>query len=321
MVPQMPQTPPSVSSTPLRSHLFFAILGMASIALFEEPLRRLVSLSLNDERYSHLILIPVISAFFVYRERGEIFSRSVFQPWPRLPFLIAALAIYGLLALRLVHAPASYTLSSVILSVILVWAAGFAVCYGTHTFMAAMFPISFLLLLVPIPFDIMDRIVTGLQSGSAWATYALFKLAGVPVFRVGVNFELPGIGIEIAKECSSVHSGWALFIMGLLVAHMFLKSMWAKFCLTVFTVPIAMGTNAVRIATLWFLGTHVDVGFLYGNLHHHGGVVFSLISLSVLMGLLGALRKIERRELPASGAGKDHVKLIVPPGGQAASLP
>ena len=284
----------------IRVHSWPFILWLASIALFWAPLHQLVSLSLDDRRYSHLILIPVISAFFLYRERHKIFSRIAFRPRAALPYLAAFLALYALLALRVVHPSTDYALTLVMLAIVLVWLAGFAVCYGVHAFRAAVFPLLFLLLLVPVPFDAMDWTVSVLQRGSAEVTYRFFSLAGVPMFRDGVRFELPGIGIEVAEECSSIHSAWALFITGLLVAHMFLKSIWTKAGLSVLTVPIAMLTNAVRIVTIWFLGTHVDVGFLYGNLHRNGGILFSLISLSILMSFLCILRKLERHSPPAS---------------------
>jgi len=277
----------------LRPHVIFGIFVLASVVPFWAPLHRLVSLSLDDRRYSHLILIPAISAFFLYRERGKIFRRITFGPAVGLPFLAVALAMYGLLALRIVHVPASSILSVTMLAIVLAWVAGFAACYGAQAFKAALFPLLLLLLLVPIPFDLMDRIIAVLQRGSAEATYGLFKLAGVPMFRDGVRFELPGVGIEVAAECSSIHSAWALFITGLLVAHLLLNSIWTKVCLSVLTVPIAMGTNAVRIVTIWFLGTKVDVGFFYGHLHRDGGILFSLISLSILMGCLSMLRKVE----------------------------
>ena len=276
-----------------RPHTLFASFALASVALFWMPLHQLVSLSLDDQRYSHLILIPVISAFFMYRERRRIFSRIAFHPRAGLPFLAAALAVYGLLVLRVVQAPPNYALSITVLAIVLVWVAGFAVSYGAHACKAALFPLLLLLLLVPVPFDLMDKIISVLQTGSSEATYALFKLFDVPMFRDGVRFELPGVGIEVAKECSSIHSAWALFITGLLVAHMFLKSIQSKLCLSILTVPVAMLTNAVRIVTLWFLGTHVDPGFLTGNLHHNGGILFSLISLSILMTCLFLLRKTE----------------------------
>jgi hypothetical protein len=55
-----------------------------------------------------------------------------------------------------------------------------------------------------------------------------------------------------------------------------------------------MCTNAVRIVTLWTLATKVDMGFLTGRLHHDGGILFSLISLSGLMTVLFLFRKLER---------------------------
>src|SRR5262249_36578945 len=150
-----------------------------------------------------------------------------------------------------------------------------------------------LLLLVPIPLHWMDHIVAVLQWGSAEATYALFQLAGVPIFRNGVQFELPVTGIEVAKECSSIHSATALFIAGLLIGYLFLKSFRSKLCLVLLTVPVAMFTNAIRIVTIWFLGTKVDTGFFYGSLHHSGGVLFGLLSLTILTIFLVLLRKTE----------------------------
>jgi len=287
----------------IRVHPWPFIFFLASVALFWAPLHQLASLSLNDQRYTHIILIPVISAVVMYLERRKIFSRMVFRPGVGLPFLSASLMLYGLLALRFVHLSTNYALSAVMLAIVLVWVAGFAVCYGVQSFKAAIFPLLFLLLLVPVPFDVMDKIISLLQRGSSEATYTLFTLAGVPMFRDGFRFELPGIGIEVAAECSSIHSAWALFITGLLVAHMFLKSIWTRICLSVLTVPIAMFTNAVRIVTLWFLGTHVDPRFMFGPLHRHGGILFSLISLSILLAFLGVLRKMDPRYQHPRSAG------------------
>jgi hypothetical protein len=113
---------------------------LASIALFWAPLHQLVSLSLDDRRYSHLILIPVISTFVMYMERRRIFSRIASRPRAGLPLLAASLAMYGLLSFHVVHPPVNYALSITMLAIVLAWAAGFAVCYGVQTSRAAMFP-------------------------------------------------------------------------------------------------------------------------------------------------------------------------------------
>ena len=76
---------------------------------------------------------------------------------------------------------------------------------------------------------------------------------------------------------------------------MFLKSIWTKTGLSVLTVPIAMLTNAVRIVTIWFLAIHVNADFMYGTLHRNGGILFSLISLFILLFSLWRLRKLDYR--------------------------
>jgi len=58
-----------------RCHYAFASLLAISVALFWTPLRTIAALAWSDDRYSHLLLIPVISAFLLYFERGRIFSQ------------------------------------------------------------------------------------------------------------------------------------------------------------------------------------------------------------------------------------------------------
>jgi exosortase/archaeosortase family protein len=51
--------------------------------------------------------------------------------------------------------------------------------------------------------------------------------------------------------------------------------------------------NGIRIATLTILAQYVDSGFLYGRLHHEGGVVFFLIGLALLLPVFLLLQRGE----------------------------
>jgi exosortase/archaeosortase family protein len=53
--------------------------------------------------------------------------------------------------------------------------------------------------------------------------------------------------------------------------------------------------NGVRIVTLTLLASYVDPGFLYGRLHHEGGVVFFLLGLALLAPVLWLLERGEPR--------------------------
>ncbi len=282
----------------ISSRLLPWMLAAASVVLFWPVLHALRVLAASDDRYAYLLLIPVNSAVVLYLERDKIFSGIGVGRSPRAASLLAVFSVLGgLVAWDFIPLRAEYQLSIKVIFMLLVWATAFALCYGVPALKAAKFPFLLLLLMAPIPAPWMDKVVTVLQRGSAEATYALFQLAGVPVFRTGVDFELPMIGIQVAKECSSIHSGSALLIVSLLVGHLLLRSLPAKVCLTLLSIPIAMLSNAVRITTLWFLATKVDVGFLYGNLHHNGGIVFALLALCILMSCLYLLRKMEGRRM------------------------
>ena len=173
--------------------------------------------------------------------------------------------------------------------------AAFLLCYGARAFRQAVFPLSFLFVLVPIPVSFLDGAATVLQHASAYASYALFKLLGVPVFADGVKLALPGAEIEVARECSGIRSCISLLITSSLAGYVCLRSVYARGCLILLTVPIAILKNAVRIVTISWLGLNVSKNFFYGNLHRRGGVVFSLLALTLMLPIVYTLRRIEDR--------------------------
>jgi exosortase len=123
----------------------------------------------------------------------------------------------------------------------------------------------------------------------------LFTVTGTPFYREGYVFALPTVAIEIADECSGIRSSLALGITALLAGHAFLERSWSRLLLLLLVLPIAVFKNAVRIAGLSLLATHVDPGFLTGQLHHEGGFVFFGMALVLLMAVLHLLQKAETR--------------------------
>jgi exosortase len=145
--------------------------------------------------------------------------------------------------------------------------------------------------MTPLPFVVAEHIVSVLQKGSADTCYALFRFIGVPVIRHGFVFSLPGVDIEVAEQCSGIHSGLSLFIVGLLAEHTLLKGNWRKVCLILCIFPIAVFKNAVRIVTIAWLGIHVNPAFFHGPLHRQGGLPFSLLSIAMMAVLIWLLRR------------------------------
>ena len=276
-------------------NLKFLAFVVLSLIPFGGLLYDLAQLAIRDERYSHIALIPLISASILYLRRREIFANPRYAAGAGIAGLLLAAAGYWLAA---VVSPAGAGIESLSLrtpALALTWAAGFLLCYGPGALASARFPFLFLLLMIPIPPAALGKVISVLQWGSAELAYAWFQLSGEAVFREGYVFSLPGLSIEIASQCSSIRSSQTLIISGILAGHVFLQSGWRKVLLSALTVPVAMFTNSVRIVTLSLLAIRVDPGFLYGDLHHRGGALFALIALSIVLGALLLLYRSEAR--------------------------
>src|SRR6266404_59088 len=287
---------PSLGSLSRRV-LYFAGWIVATCLLFLRPLVAFVTYSLSNDNASHLVLIPVIAAWLLYLERDRIFK--LLAPAGRTASLFfgagTALALLALFAGP--HWSALNQLSVYVLGLILLWIAGFALFFGRPALQGARFPLSFLLLTIPIPDVVLDKSIYLLQKGSAEIAAVLFDWTGVPVLRDGFVFHLAHVNIEVARECSGIRSSLALLILAILVAHFYLKTFWKQVILVVAGLFVMILKNGVRIVTLTLLASYVDPGFLYGKLHHQGGVVFFLLGLLMLAPLLWFLERSEPKEI------------------------
>lgn len=189
-----------------------------------------------------------------------------------------------------------------ILSMLLFVVASFGMCFGTRALNRSRFAFFLLALMLPIPSFLIDRVIHFLQVQSADLSVALFSLLGVPILRNEFVLTIPGVSVEVAKECSGINSSIALFVITLLIAHETLKTNWRRTALVLLIIPLSIFKNALRIVTLTLLASRVDPGFLTGRLHHQGGFVFFLITLAVAYPIWLLLKRTETRAEAASSA-------------------
>jgi exosortase len=282
----------NVKEASAKRYLSFGGWVILSSLVFIQPLITLGRLSLSNSDASHLIFIPFISGWLLLIERHKICRKTFYDN-----FFGSALLLIGILLGLMTYSARALKpdvqLSGYILSLVLFWVAGFAFTVGRSAWRTSQFPLLFLLLMVPWPSFLMDRVIYILQAGSAWITSVLFDLAGVPALREGFVFHLPSVTIEVAKECSGIRSSMAVLILALLIVHFGLKSFWKKTLFLASALFVMILKNGIRIASLTLLSMYVDPGFLYGRLHHEGGVVFFLLGLLLLTPLLWFLRRAE----------------------------
>jgi len=278
----------------LRVRLALSLLfALVAIVLAYHPLRSLMSAGRSDY-YSHILLIPFVTGYFLFLERKKILPDIGYSWKAGVPLIAAGLLAYVLALWQKewlgVNDFASLTTAA---SIVVLWG-GFILAYGPRSFHAGRFPLLFLLFAIPVPLFLLDRFIYILQVGSTEVTQRLFDVTGTTYFRDGFTYQLANINIEVAKECSGIRSTLALIISCVVAGHLFLKSGWRQLILLVAILPITILKNAIRIAALSLLAIYVDPRFITGSwLHHSGGVVFYVPSLGLLGIVLWWLSKGE----------------------------
>jgi exosortase len=175
------------------------------------------------------------------------------------------------------------------------WVGAFTLVYGVAAVGAARFALLFLVFVAPFPGVLITAATSILKAGSAEAVAVLFSLTGTPHHRTQYIFELPRLSIEIADECSGIRSSIVLLLTSLLAGRTLLRSPWTRLLLILAVVPMTILKNGIRIVSLCLLSVHVDPGFLTGQLHHEGGVVFFVLALVLLVPIVIALERLDLR--------------------------
>jgi exosortase len=277
---------------------------LACLGILWAPATGLLRYSMGNDNASHIVLIPVIVAWLIYLEQKRIFATTNFDYVPGA--VLTAVGIFA--ALFTMRAGAAWSLADRLtgytLGLVTLLIAGFIMIFGRRAASNGRFSLLFLFLMVPLPDAMLDYFIYWLQKGSADIAEMIFDLAGVPALRDGFVFHLAHLSIEVAKECSGIRSSLALLILALLVGHLFLRTFWKQALFVVLGLVIMIVKNGIRIATLTILAQYVDSSFLFGRLHHEGGIVFFVIGLLLLLPVFWLLQRGETPQAaPAGGNG------------------
>ena len=279
-----------------RRHTFFALFCLVLVLIALEPLRRLLSFSLDWERtdLSYIPLVPFISTALIYWNRKRIFRDLRTAPVLAIAASVIGGAIFFAERTNGSRLTENDSLALMIAAVLAFFFGGFLFFYGRSAFRAGLFPLLFLGLMIPIPERILEGFMRLLQHGSSDVVSVLFALTGTPARRESdVVFALPKVTIHVAEACSGIRSTLMMLIISLLAAHSCLKSNWRKSALLIAVIPISLFKNAVRIVTLSLLAIHFDMSFLTGRLHHDGGVLFMMGGLCLMYPVLALLVRSE----------------------------
>ncbi len=272
-------------------------MAIALVLCFGFPLYDLARFAAGNDLYSYILLIPFISAYLVWLKWKSL------PPFTEAARILAAVFFAGGLAMVSGYELASHSalrlteddyLAFMMSAFFLFFAGGCCFFLGREMVRSLAFPIGFLIFIVPMPSFLLNGIEYILQYGSALTAEIFFNLSGATFFRDGLVFHLPGINLEVAPECSGIHSSLVLLITSAIAGYLFLRSPWNRAALILAVIPLALIRNGFRVYVLGELCTHIGPQMIDSPIHHRGGPLFFALSLIPFFLLLIFFRRSER---------------------------
>lgn len=269
------QAAPHVRTDSWRSWLPYAVIALLLVAIYYRIGIKLVHDWYTLPDYSHGFLVPLFSLFLVWDRRKAIRDTPIRQSWAGIPLIIFAIAvlILGVYGVDLFTSRISF----VILMAGLIWT--FA---GRAMLRELRFPLLVLLLAIPFPEIIFNKITFPLQLLASRIASDILPILGVPTLHEGNVIQLPVMKLEVAEACSGIRSLMSLFTLAIFYGYFLDRSTTRRTLLALASIPIAVAANVVRIVGTGLCVQYWDPDKALGFFHEFSGWVMFVVSLICL---------------------------------------
>lgn len=173
----------------------------------------------NDENYSHGLLIPFVIGYILWQER-ERFSKARTDPaawWGAVGVAVSLLALWA--------GVAGAELFVQRLSLVLMIASVLIYFWGFRLLRLVAVPLSLLILSIPIPQIVFNRIAFPLQLFASRCAVSAMSFFNIPVLRQGNIIELMPLGatepkkLAVVEACSGIRSLMTLVTLAVIYAY------------------------------------------------------------------------------------------------------
>lgn len=272
-----------------RQWLRISLLVLLLVALYADILQRLVVQWWTDPNFSHGFFVPAFSAFVIWQKRRELVALPREPSWAGLPVVAGGLGvlIVGVLGVEMFLSRFSLV---ILLSGLVIFFLGWAY------FRALLFPLTFLLLMIPIPSIIFNQIAFPLQILASQLATSFLELVGVPALRLGNIIQLPVMTLEVVEACSGIRSLVSLTTLAIIYGYLLEPQWLRRTALAISAIPIAVIANALRVAGTGLLGQYWSPDKAEGFFHTFSGWLLFVVSLLLLFSLHGMMKFVGRRQ-------------------------
>jgi exosortase D (VPLPA-CTERM-specific) len=232
----------------------------------------------SDQNFQHGIFVPLFALFVLWQDRKKLEAIPSSPSWAGLPLVALSMLVLVLGVLG-----ADIFLPRVSLLILL---AGLIILYQGWTFFrAVLFPWAFLILMIPIPALLINRVTFPLQLVAAKWAAALLELVRVPVLLEGNLLTLARKQLDVAEACSGIRSLLSLVTLAIIYGYLLESRKWARVVLVCAAVPIAVAANSFRVFGTGLLVQHGYENEAEGFYHTVSGLVIFAVALVMLFAL------------------------------------
>ena len=267
-------------------------LTAAILLMYAGVLASLVRQWSSDDNYSHGFFVLPLAAYFAW-ERREALAAAV-----RKPSVLGLIVILGSLIVwtaGLLGAELFLTR----ISLIGVTAGTVLFVWGWSHLRILLFPILFLLLMVPLPAIIFNQIAFPLQLVASQAGEFVIATAGIPVLREGNVLQLPSQTLEVAEACSGIRSLVSLLMLAIVLGYFTERRTGVRVVIALAAVPIAILANAARVAGTGLAAEWVSPAAAEGFFHTFSGWLVFVVAFAGLLIVQHLLGRFQGRNRPA----------------------
>jgi exosortase len=273
IVPMPPRVKPPSQTSPPRWQL--GLIAAALGALYFPIARYLIVQWWTDPNFQHGWFVPLFSLFVLWENRkrlAELPSRPAWSALWMLAFGLAVLAA-GVMGAELFLSRVSFLFALAGLTALL---------WGWNHLRAVLFPLCFLLLMIPIPEIIFSHLESPLQTVASISASDILSSLGLPVLREGNVIELPRKELNIADACSGIRSLMSLATLSIIYGYLTEPRIWARVVLALASLPIAVASNSLRIVITGLIVQYGDPEKADGFYHIFSGILVFLASVLLL---------------------------------------
>jgi exosortase len=256
----------------------FAVLGIAVLLVYSSVLMRLAQDWWTDENYSHGFLIIPLAVVLATGHRARLRTLTI------RPAMITGLLVVAVALLLLAGGTLGAEFFLTRLSFVVSLAGVVLFLFGWGHLRCLAFPLAFLLLMIPLPAIIFNQVAFPLQLLASRLGEWFVSAAGVPVLREGNVIVLATTTLEVAEACSGIRSLVSLLTLSIVLGYFLDPRASVRTVLALWTVPVAIVANAVRVAGTGIASHYYGASAADGFFHTFSGwLVFALASLLLLI--------------------------------------